>query len=95
MFLPSAPAALAQWLGRPPYRMFLSERWVTRRPCSPRPQATRHQLRPPWAPPYLRFASHSLLFSYLPDCLPPACHQALPLLAALFFLLISHALRLP
>ena len=94
MFLHSAPAALAQWLGPPPPQMFQSERWVTLRPRTPPPQATRHQLLPHWAPPYLCFASRSFLFSYLPDSLTPACHQALPVLVTLLFLLISRTLRL-
>ena len=95
MYLPSAPAALAQWLGPRPSRMFQSARLVTLRPRSPRPQVTGQQLPRHGAPPYLRFDSLSLLFSYLPDSLPPACHQALPLLFALSLLFISRALRLP
>ena len=78
-----------------PGRIFQSKHWVTLRPRSPWPLATRHQLPPHWAPPYLCFSSPSLLISYLPDSLPPACHQALPLLVVPLFLLISRATRLP
>ena len=85
---------LAQRLSPPPSRMFQSESRVTLRPRSLRPQAAHNQLPPLGAPPYVRYLSCSLLFSYQPESLPSVCHQALPLLFTLSFLHFPRALRL-